>query len=151
MKRLLLLLVVIAGSGPLFAAEPAPEEDLQALQGKWVRQMHDSKAGPVTVQKEITDDLSLVQIVDRQGKVIYRHKVKIRLQRLEDVNLLIYYDLEILIGKRKGLKQKTMQPCIYRLKNDQLIVVEGLVNGDKFPPQLLIWWKVKPPKTDSVL
>lgn len=151
MKQLMLILIIMVWGAPVSAAEPAPEEDLQALQGKWVRQMHDSKAGPVTVEKEVTDDLSLVQIVDRQGNVIYRHKVKIRLQRLEDVNLLVYYDLEILIGKRKGLKQKTAQPCIYRLKKDQLIVVEGLINGDKFPPKLLIWWKVKPPKTDSVL
>lgn len=151
MKRLLLILIVVSWPGILPAAEPAPEEDLKALQGKWVRQMHDSKAGPVTVEMQINDDLAHVQIVDRQGQVLYRHKVKLRLQRLEDVNLLIYYDLEVLVGDRKGLKQKSVQPCIYRLKGNQLIVVEGLVNGDEFPPQLLIWWKVKPPKTDSAL
>ncbi|WP_339729497.1 hypothetical protein [uncultured Gimesia sp.] len=151
MKRLLLLLIIVGWSSHLSAADPAPEEDLQSLQGKWVRQMHDKRAGPVTVEQELTKDHADVKVIDRQGNVIYRHKVKFRLQRLEDVNLLVYYDLEVLEGHKKGFKQKTIQPCIYRLKGDRLYVAEGLVNGDSFPPQILVWWKVKPPATDAAL
>lgn len=150
MKRLLLLIIMV-WVAPVSAADPAPEEDLQALQGKWVRQMHDPKAGPVTVEQELTNDLADVKVIDRQGKVIYQHKVKIRLQRVEDVNLLVYYDLEVIEGQKKGFKQKTIQPCIYRLKEDRLFVVEGMVNGDAFPPQILVWWKVKPPETGGAL
>lgn len=151
MRQLLLILIIVVWNGPLVAADPAPEEDMQSLQGKWMRQMHDRKAGPVTVEKELTKGQADVKIIDRQGTVIYRHKVKFRLQRLEDVNLLVYYDLEVLEGHKKGLKQKTIQPCIYRLKGDRLYVAEGLVKGDSFPPQILVWWKVKPSATSGTL
>lgn len=148
MKYLLLLIFMILSS-PLPAAEPAPQEDYDMLQGKWTRHQKDPKAGPVVIKQEVFPEHILVKVIDRNEKVIYEHNVKYRLQRLEDVRLLIFYELEVLTGHRKGFKQKKPQPCIYRLKGDRLYVTEGMVEGDTFPPQILVWWKVKPPQPDS--
>ncbi|QDT28034.1 hypothetical protein Enr10x_33730 [Gimesia panareensis] len=151
MQRLLFLLVFVSLPAPLWAADPAPQEDYDVLQGKWIRQSQDSKAGPVTIEQEIMPKQIVIKITDRNGKLIYQHNVKYRLQRLEDVRLLVFSDLEVLVGQRKGLKQKTQQPCIYRLKGDRLFVTEGMVQGDSFPPLILVWWKMKPPQPDTTL
>ncbi|WP_417377969.1 hypothetical protein [Gimesia sp.] len=136
-------LLLLAGASAV-AAEPAPEEDYQALEGKWMRSIHDSKLGPLRVENEMKSNISNIRIYDRSGNITYFHRVKYRLQRVEDMKLLVYYDLEVLEGPKKGLKQNTLQPCIYRLRGDQLVVAEGMIEGDKFPSLILVWWKVKP-------
>ncbi|QDT21608.1 hypothetical protein [Gimesia chilikensis] len=151
MYRQLFLFVFLILTAPLCAADPAPQEDYDALQGKWIRQTQDAKAGPVTIEQEVFPKHIVVKLTDRNGELIYQHNVKYRLQRLEDVRLLVFYDLEVLVGQRKGFKQKTQQPCIYRLKGDRLFVAEGLVQEDNFPPLILVWWKIKPPQTESAL
>lgn len=136
-------LLLLAGSSAV-AAEPAPEEDYQALEGKWIRSFHDSNLGPLRVENEMKSNISNINIYDRSGNLTYSHRVYYRLQRVEDMKLLVYYDLEVLKGPKKGLKQNNLQPCIYRLRGDQLVVAEGMVEGDNFPSLIIVWWKVKP-------
>ena len=141
---LLRIVLVLLTGATATAAEPAPEEDYQILEGKWVRSFHDVNLGPLRVENEMKSNLSIINIYDRNQNVTYSHRVKYRLQRVDDIKLLIYYDLEVLKGPKKGLKQNTLQPCIYRLRGDQLVVAEGMIEGDNFPSLIIVWWKVNP-------
>lgn len=144
LQNIMMVVFLLLSGASAVAAEPAPKEDYQALEGKWIRSFQDSSLGPLRVENEMKANLSTIKIYDRSGNLTYSHRVKYRLQRVDDIKLLIYYDLEVLKGPKKGLKQNTLQPCIYRLRGDQLVAVEGMIEGDNFPSLIIVWWKVKP-------
>lgn len=149
MKQVILLVLFLFSGATVFSAEPAPEEDYQRLEGKWYRNAKDNKGAPVRIEKELSQKIATVKAFDRHGKLIHSQQAKFRLQRVDDLNLFTFYDLEVLEGPKKGLKSKKQQPCVYRLRGDQLVVVEGIVNGDKFPSLILVWWKIKEHATDA--
>ena len=143
----LLVLFLVWGVTTTFSAEPAPEEDYQIVEGKWFRMAKDGKGSPVRIEQELSQKMAKVKAYDRHGKLILSQQAKFRLQRTDDLNLFIYYDLEILEGPKKGAKQKKPQLCIYRLRGDRLIVVEGMASDDKLPSVVLVWWKMKMPNS----
>ncbi|MDF1745560.1 MAG: hypothetical protein P1V19_17810 [Gimesia sp.] len=145
MKQLMLLIAILIPGTPLLSAEPAPEEDYQILQGKWTRSDQDSKGSPLRVEQEISNKISKVSMYDRNGKLLHSHQAKFRLQRMREVSLFTYFDLEVLEGPNKGRKQKTPVTFVYRIKDNRFIQVEGILKGDKIPTRLITWWKVKPP------
>ncbi|WP_298864353.1 hypothetical protein [uncultured Gimesia sp.] len=149
MKQLMVFLVILITGSSLSSAEPAPEEDYQLLQGKWFRNATDGKGAPIRIEQEISQKISKVKIYNRDGKLVHSQQAKFRLQRVDELSLFIYYDIEVLEGPKKGAKSRVSQPCVYRLRGDQLVVVEGIVNGDKFPSLILSWWKIKPPITST--
>ncbi|MFH1300551.1 MAG: hypothetical protein ABIK07_05785 [Planctomycetota bacterium] len=146
MKQVILFVVVLVWGTTAFSAEPAPEEDYSLVEGKWMRNTQDGKGAPVRIEQELDQKISKVNVYDRNGKLVHAQQAKYRLQRVDDLKLLIYYELEVLEGAKKGFKSQTVQPCVYRLRGDQLIVVEGMVKGDDFPSQIIVWWKVKKPE-----
>ncbi len=139
---ILLVLTILIPGITLYSAESAPDEDYQKLEGKWVRNYQDGKGAPLRIEQEISNKISKVKIYDRNGKRIYSHQAKFRLQRLDDLNIFTYYDLEILEGPKKGAQQKAPQPCVYRLRGDKFVLVEGIMNGDQRPTLFVVWWKV---------
>ncbi|MDF1744948.1 MAG: hypothetical protein P1V19_14725 [Gimesia sp.] len=145
MKHLVFILVVLVTGSSVFSAEPAPEEDYQVLQGKWFRNSKDGKGAPIRIEQEIAQKTTKVKLYNRNGKVLHSQQSKFRLQRGDDLKYFVYYDVEVLEGVKKGAKSKRPQPCVYRLRGDQLIVVEGMVEGDKFPSLMIVWWKMKEP------
>ncbi|MFH1302905.1 MAG: hypothetical protein ABIK07_17725 [Planctomycetota bacterium] len=145
MKRVVLCVAILFWGTPLFSAEPAPEEDYQLLEGKWVRNDQDAKGAPLRVEHEISQKISKLSVYDKSGKLVHVHQAKFRLQRMSDANLFTYYDLEVLNGPNKGRQQKTPQSFVYRVKDGQFIQVEGILNNDKMPLKLLVWWKANPP------
>ncbi|MEQ8634062.1 hypothetical protein [Gimesia maris] len=149
MKSVAGLAVLLVWAAVCTAAEPAPEEDYELISGIWVRNDHDAKGSPLRVEQELTRDFSKVTVYDRLGRRIHHHQAKYRLQRMDDASLFIYYDLEVLEGPNKGRKSPAPQSFIYRVKDDRFIQVEGILNGDKLSPKLMIWWKnklVNPPR-----
>lgn len=145
MKHFVLVLIVLVSGSQVFSAEPAPDEDYRVLQGKWFRNSKDSQGAPIRIVQEISEKASKVKIYNRHGKMIHSQQSKFRLQRGDDLGYFVYYDIEVLEGPKKGAKSKGPQPCVYRLRGDQLVVVEGMVKGDTFPSVMIIWWKVKEP------
>ncbi|MFK7777572.1 MAG: hypothetical protein QM501_05565 [Gimesia sp.] len=145
MKQLILLTAIIISGTTVYSAEPAPEEDYQILQGKWIRSDQNSKGSPLRIEQKFTNKISTVSIYDRNGKLLHSHQAKFRLQRTPDTSLFTFFDLEVLAGPNKGRKQKTPLTYVYRVKDNRFIQVEGILNGDKSPPRLLIWWKVQAP------
>jgi len=145
MQQPILLFAILIFGTTVYSAEPAPEEDYQILQGKWIRSDQDSKGSPLRVEQEISKKISKVTMYDRNGKLLHSHQAQFRLQRMSDVLLFTFFDLEVLEGPNKGRKQKTPVTFVYRVKDNRLIQVEGILNGDKIPPRLLTWWKVKIP------
>tara|TARA_R110002111_G_scaffold117466_2_gene179471 strand:- start:41705 stop:42160 length:456 start_codon:yes stop_codon:yes gene_type:complete len=145
MKHVVLFVVILILGTPVFSAEPAPEEDYQILEGRWVRNDQDAKGSPLRVEQEISQKISKLRVFDKNGKLVHAHQAPFRLQRMSDANLFTYFDLEVLDGPNKGRQQKAPQSFVYRIKEGQFIQVEGILNGEKTPPRLLIWWKVKPP------
>tara|TARA_R110002111_G_scaffold262875_1_gene342546 strand:+ start:116060 stop:116515 length:456 start_codon:yes stop_codon:yes gene_type:complete len=147
MKQVILFVMILVSGTTAFSAEPAPEEDYSLLEGKWMRNIQDGKGAPVRIEQEFAQKTSKVNVYDRNGKLFHAQQAKYRLQRVDELKLLVYYDLEVLEGSKKGLKHQAVQPCVYRLRGDQLIVVEGIVNGDTFPSQMIVWWRIKEPET----
>lgn len=145
MKQVLLTVVLLFWGATVFSAEPAPEEDYQILAGKWVRNDQDSKGAPLRVEQEISHKISKLRVYDKNGKLVHAHQAKFRLQRMSDANLFTYFDLEVLEGPNKGKRQKAPRSFVYRVKQNQFIQVEGILNDDKTPLRLLVWWKSKPP------
>lgn len=143
MKQVILLVLFLVSGTTAFSAEPAPEEDYQRLEGKWYRNAKDNKGAPIRIEKELSKKIATVKAFDRHGKLLHSQQAKFRLQRVDDLNLFIFHDLEVLEGAKKGFKSNKQQPCVYRLRGDKLVVVEGIVNGDKFPSLILVWWKMK--------
>lgn len=144
-KQSILLFMILVSGSTVFSAEPAPEEDYQRVEGKWFRNAKDGKGAPVRIEQELSDRVSKVKIFDRNGKMIHSQQAKFKLQRVDDMNLFVYYEVEVLEGPKKGAKSKRPQPCVYRIKGDQLIAVEGIVNGDRFPVAIISWWRIKEP------
>lgn len=145
MHRFIVIPVILIFGTSADSAEPAPEEDYQILQGKWIRSDQDAKGSPIRVEQEISKTISKLSLYDRNGKLLHSHRAKFRLQRMSDILLFTYFDLEVLEGPNKGRKQKTPVTFVYRVKDNRFIQVEGILNGDKTPPRLLIWWKGKIP------
>lgn len=141
MKSVTALAATLLWTTMLTAAEPAPEEDYEAIAGIWVRNDQDAKGSPLRVEQELTRNLSKVTVYDRLGRRVHQHQAKYRLQRMSDANLFVYYDLEVLEGPNKGRKSPAPQSFVYRIKNDRFIQVEGILNSDKQSPRLMIWWK----------
>jgi len=144
MKQLILLSAILIFGTIVYSAEPAPEEDYQILEGKWVRNDQDSKGSPLRVEQEISNKISTVSVYDRNGALVHSHQAKFRLQRTSDVSLFTYFDLKVLEGPNKGRQQKTPITFVYRVKDNKFIQVEGIMKGDKTPLRLLTWWKGKP-------
>jgi hypothetical protein len=145
MKYFILLSASLILCSTTHSAEPAPEEDYQILQGKWVRNDQDSKGSPLRVEQVFSKTISKVSIYDRNGKLLHSHQAKFRLQRMFDVCLFTYFDLEVLEGPNKGRQQKKPVTFVYRVRDSRFIQVEGILKADKTPTRLLIWWKGKPP------
>lgn len=145
MKQLIPLSLILLLGTTVCSAEPAPEEDYQNLEGKWVRNDQDSKGAPLRIEQEISKKTSKLNVYDRNGTLLHSHQAKIRLQRLSDLSLFTYFDLEVLAGPNKGRQQKTPVTFVYRLKGNQFIQVEGILKGDKSRPKILTWWKNKSP------
>ena len=144
MKPVTVMAALLLWSVVSAAAEPAPEEDYEAVAGIWVRNDQDAKGSPLRIEQELTRDLSKVTVYDGLGRRVHQHQAKYRLQRMSDANLFVYYDLEVLEGPNKGKKSPAPQSFIYRIKADRFIQVEGVLEGDKLSPRLMIWWKNKP-------
>ena len=134
MKQLIVLLMVLVSVSTVFSAEPAPEEDYRLVEGKWFRNAKDGNGAPLRIVQELSQKVAKVKIYNRDGKLIHSQQAKFKLQRVEDMSLFIYYDVEVLEGPKKGAKSKGPQPCVYRLRGDQLVVVEGIVSGVNFHP-----------------
>lgn len=149
MKHTILLAAILLLSTNVFSAEPAPEEDYQAVEGKWTRNDKDGNGAPLRIEQELSEKVSKFRVYDASGRVIHAHQAKFRLQRMSDANLFTYYDLEVLAGPNKGKLQKAPRSFIYRVKENQFIQVEGVLKDDKTPLMMTVWWKVKPPATKS--
>ena len=145
MKDFIIILIVLSFGSPVLSVEPAPEEDYQVLQGKWFRNSKDGKGAPIRIEQEISEKIAKVKLYNRDGKMLHSQQAKFRLQRGDDLKYFVYYDVEVLEGAKKGAKSKRPQPCVYRLRGDKLVVVEGIVDGDNFPSLMIVWWKVKDP------
>ncbi|QDT94901.1 hypothetical protein [Gimesia aquarii] len=146
MKQLLLIIIILTSGSKVYSAEPAPEEDYQKLEGIWSRNDQDSKGGPLRVEQELKQKISTLRVYDRNGKLIHSHQAKFQLQRMTDVNVFTYYDLQVLEGPNKGKQLKTPQSFVYRVRDAQFIQAEGLLRNDKRPLKTLIWWKKKLPE-----
>ncbi|WP_339734503.1 hypothetical protein [uncultured Gimesia sp.] len=145
MKQIVLLAAILFCWTTAFSAEPAPEEDYQILEGKWVRNDKARNGAPLRVEQEFSGKVTKLHLYDSNGTLIHAHQAKYRLQRMSDANLFTYYDLEVLTGPNKGKIQKAPRSFIYRVKGNQFIQVEGILNDDKTPLLMTVWWKVKPP------
>jgi len=150
-KVSILFLMILVSVSTVFSAEPAPEEDYQLLEGKWFRNGKDGSGSPIRIEQEISQRVAKVKIYDRNGKMIHSQQAKFKLQRVEEMNLFVYYEVEVLEGPKKDAKSKRPQPCLYRLRGDQLVVAEGMLNGDKFPSLILVWWKMKQPVSNPAI
>ncbi|MCA9016452.1 MAG: hypothetical protein KDA77_14055 [Planctomycetaceae bacterium] len=145
MKYLVLPAVILFCWTTAFSAEPAPEEDYQLVEGKWVRNDQDGKGAPLRIEQELSDKVSKFRVYDSNGTLVHAHQAKFLLKRMSDANLFTYYDLEVLVGPNKGKLQKAPRSFVYRVKDNQFIQVEGILKDDQTPLLMTVWWKVKPP------
>ncbi|QDT45627.1 hypothetical protein Pan241w_57530 [Gimesia alba] len=145
MKHIILLIAILFLATTVYSAEPAPEEDYQVLEGKWVRNDKAGNGAPLRIEQEFSQKVSKLRVYDSNGTLIHAHQAKFRLQRMSDANLFTYYDLEVLVGPNKGKLQKAPRAFIYRVKGNQFIQVEGILNNDRTPLLMTVWWKMKPP------
>lgn len=149
MKLACMLFVLLSLISSTFAAEPAPEEDYQILTGKWSRNDQTGNGSPLRVEQEVIGKRSIVRVFDLNGKLVHEHQAKFQLQRLPEINVFTYYDLEVTAGPNKGKRQPQPRSFVYRIKDNQFIQVEGILKDDKTPPRFLIWWKNKPAATSE--
>lgn len=145
--RILLLFFVLIT--PALAAEPAPEEDYRSVAGKWTRNDTAGTGAPLQVEQEIIGKKSIVRVFDLNGKLVHEHQAQFRLQRMEEVNVFIYFDLEVTAGPNKGKRQPQPRSFAYRIRNNQFIQIEGLLKNDPSQPRFLIWWKKTPREPDA--
>lgn len=145
MKHIVLLIAILLIATTVYSREPAPEEDYQVLEGKWVRNEQAGNGAPLRIEQELSQKVSKLRVFDSNGTLIHAHQAKFGLQRMSDANLFTYYDLEVLVGPNKGKIQKAPRSFIYRVKQNQFIQVEGVLHEDKTPLRMTVWWKVIPP------
>lgn len=148
MKLLRILPLILMLASPLLGAEPAPVDDYQAVAGKWVRNDQAGNGSPLQVEQEIIGKKSIVRVFDLNGKLIHEHQAQFRLQRMEEVNVFVYFDLEVTAGPNKGKRQPQPRSFAYRIRKNQFIQVEGLLREDPSPARMLIWLKKTPPQPD---
>ncbi|QDV21510.1 hypothetical protein Pan153_62000 [Gimesia panareensis] len=149
MKRMQIVFLLLLLVSPTLAAEPAPEEDYRAVAGKWTRNDQTSNGSPLQVEQEISSKKSIVRVFDLNGKLVHEHQARFQLQRMEQVNVFIYFDLEVTAGPNKGKRQPQPRSFAYRIRNNQFIQIEGLLKEDPSPARFLIWWKKTPPQPDA--
>ena len=124
-------------------AEKTAEDDLKTMQGRWTREYVNPQGAPFRVEKLIDENRDGVTHFDAMGNAIHAHQATFKLRREGEVRIFTYSNLEIVAGANTGAKQPGPASYIYRLEGDLLFEFHGALDGDRTPPTIIVWKRVK--------
>ena len=145
-------LLFMAGNVLAQDAEPqeakpraAGEDALAKVQGKWQRdEPSDSPADYRRAQKHIQGNRETVSYLNASGQIVRQHRVNFRLEKMGDVNIFTYTDMEIIAGPQKGTKMPGPVSYIYAVGGTEdryFREVSGFLPGQENRPAAMYTWK----------
>lgn len=112
--------------------------DLESIQGIWEVAEWNLRFRAI---KRIDGDRETLSVYDPDGRLVSEHVATLKLQRMGLVRV-ITWDSEVTFGLTKG--RKSRGAYVYRVKDAQLLEIEGLLIGDEeSEPKTTAWKRLK--------
>ena len=123
--------------------EAAPVEDLDAIQGLWVRTERVGLFGSRKMTKEVEGNAETVTYRDAKGNVERAHTVKITLRRAGPIKIFVFHDHEVTAGPDKGDKMEGSRAYIYKVVGDTFVEIWGVLGDEDQEIRVLRWKRQK--------
>ena len=127
------------------SAEKAVADDLQAMQGRWVRQYANRQGAVFRVERDVDGGTDTLTEFDANGNVVHSHGSTFQLKHDGGVRVLTFSNLTVTAGPHNGLQQPAPASFLYRLEGETMFEVWGLLEGDRRPPSIIVWQRPKKP------
>lgn len=123
-------------------ASEAENDDLAAVQGKWVRTVETDR-GTFKIVKEHKGNQTTLTVTDSDGQIVEEKKSEFRLERTDTVRIFTFFNNEFTAGPNKGRTDNAPQSYIYRVTGDTFVEVRGLMIGDDDRLAAFTWERLK--------
>jgi hypothetical protein len=118
-------------------------EELKRLEGRYERTVTNAAGTPFRVVKEIAGNQESVTTFDDVGNVVQAHTVEFKVEKRGPVRVFSFYNRLWTAGPLKGQTELATSSYLYRLDGDVFSEISGLMEGDKGPPRINYWRRMK--------
>lgn len=136
MRWIVVCLLMLSVLNPCRGAEQ--DEDLAALQGKWVQTRADAQGAVLRIEKTVQGQCETTRLFDPEGRVTQVQSSEFRLERSGKLRLLHWSQAQVLEGPRKGARIPD-GTAVYTLNGERWTSVIGLAEGDPFTVHVEVW------------
>ncbi len=122
------------------AGVEAPSEDLDAIQGLWVRKERVGLFGSRRITKQIKGAVETVTYYDDKGNVERANTVTVKLRRAGPIKVFVFTDYKVIAGPSTGYEADWVRAYIYKVVDDTFVEIWGVL-GDKDEELEVHRWK----------
>lgn len=123
--------------------EEVKKADLAKMQGKWELLHKDGNGNPIRSVKEIKGNKTFLTRYNDKGEVFHAHTSELELTVTDRVRIHTWRIMEVTAGPNKGDKYPGPAAYIYTIDDSSWTEVWGLLRGDRRPPAMFVWKRVK--------
>ena len=128
---------------PVTALADEPDTELQLIQGVWQVEGKAADGTAVRIVKHVAGESETVTVFDAEGNTVHEHAADFELTKTEHVRIFTYFNYRLTAGPSKGTTRDGRFSYLYRVEGDRFIEIHGILNGDKGPPRVQIWSRMK--------
>jgi hypothetical protein len=127
-------------------ADDDTEAELKKVGGRFERYFENAAGTTFHAVKEVIGNQSSVTTYDDAGNIVEAHGSTIKVEKRGPVRIFSYFNLVVTAGPDKGHTEAGTNSYIYRIDDDTMTEVWGLLEGDPNPPRMFVWRRIKETK-----
>ena len=127
-------------------AEPPADKtaaDQQAMQGRWTREEANRQGAVFRFEKLIDGNHDTLTQFDANGNTIHSHTATFKLKLDGNVRVFTFANLVVTAGPNLAAQVPGPHSYVYKLDGDTLYEIQGVLEGDRLPPFLRAWKRIK--------
>lgn len=128
-----------AGDAEKPAADPLAD-DLEAMQGVWVREFANQAGVRMRVEKKVEGEADTVTEFDAQGNIMHAHTSTFELAQHGPLRTFVIHNTLVTAGPNTGARRGG-RAFVYRIEGNRMIEAWGLLETDRGAPVVIIWQK----------